>query len=66
MVPTYIGGFMALSWAKAKAASRLGSKAGIKKAAKAHKRAKLKCEYYNPAIHAAAFALPEWIKKLVP
>src|SRR6201995_2771727 len=65
VVPTYIGGFMALSWAS-KGGEALGSKAGIKRAAKAYKKAKLKCDYYNPDIHQAAFALPEWIKKLVP
>ena len=65
VVPTYIGGFMALSWAS-KGGKPLGTPAGIRKAAAACKKAKLKTDYYNPAIHAAAFALPEWIKKLVP
>ncbi|MFO1247503.1 MAG: polyamine aminopropyltransferase [Alphaproteobacteria bacterium] len=65
VVPTYIGGFMALSWAT-KGGKPLGTEKGIKKAAKAYKKAKLKCDYYNPAIHAAAFALPNWIAKLVP
>ena len=65
VVPTYIGGFMALSWAT-KGGKRLGTPAGIKKAAAAYRKAKLKCDYYNPAVHAAAFALPNWIAKLVP
>jgi spermidine synthase len=65
VVPTYIGGFMALSWAT-KGGKPLGTQTGIKKAAAGYKRAKLKCDYYNPEIHVAAFALPEWIKKLVP
>lgn len=65
VVPTYIGGFMALSWV-CKGTQRLGTPAGIKKAARAFKRLKLKTDYYNPAIHAAAFALPEWIARLVP
>ncbi len=65
VVPTYIGGFMALSWAT-KGGKPLGTKAGIQKAARAYKKAKLKTDYYNPEIHAAAFALPQWIKKLVP
>src|SRR5260221_8739777 len=44
VVPSYIGGFMALSWAgKGK---RLGTPAGIKRAATAYKRAKLKTDYY--------------------
>ena len=64
VVPTYIGGFMTLSWAGKGA--RLGTPAGIKKAARAFKRLKLKTDYYNPAVHAAAFALPEWIARLVP
>lgn len=64
VVPTYIGGFMALSWAGKGA--RLGTPTGIRKAARAFKRLKLKTDYYNPAIHAAAFALPEWIARLVP
>ena len=65
VVPTYIGGFMALSWA-CKGTKALGTPAGIRKAAAAFKKAKLKCDYYNPAVHAAAFALPNWIQKLVP
>ena len=64
VVPTYIGGFMALTWAgKGK---KLGTPAGIAKAKAAFKRSKIKTDYYNPEIHAAAFALPEWIKRLVP
>ena len=65
VVPTYIGGFVALTWAT-KGGKPLGKPDGIKKAAKAYKKIKLKCDYYNPAIHAAAFALPNWIAKLVP
>jgi spermidine synthase len=65
VVPTYIGGFMALSWAT-KGGARLGTPAGIRKAKAAYKRLKLKTDYYNPEIHAAAFALPNWIKALVP
>jgi spermidine synthase len=62
VVPTYIGGFMALSWAgKGK---RLGTPAALRRARAAFARAKLKTDYYNPDIHAAAFALPEWIKRL--
>jgi spermidine synthase len=64
VVPTYIGGFMALSWSGKGA--KLGTPAGIAKATRAFKRLKLKTDYYNPAVHAAAFALPEWIARLVP
>ena len=65
VVPTYIGGYMALSWAT-KGGKPLGTEKGIKRAAKAYKKAKLKTDHYNPDLHAAAFALPEWIRKLVP
>jgi spermidine synthase len=65
VVPTYIGGFMALSWA-CKGKGKLGTPTGLRKAAAAFKHAKLKTDYYNPDIHAASFALPEWIKRLVP
>jgi spermidine synthase len=64
VVPTYIGGFMALSWAGM--SKPLGTPAGIRKAAARFAAAKLRTDYYNPEIHAAAFAFPEWIKRLVP
>lgn len=64
VVPTYVGGFMALAWAGT--GKRLGTPAGIKRAALAFRRAKLQTDYYNPEIHAAAFALPEWVRRLMP
>jgi spermidine synthase len=64
VVPSYVGGFMALSWAGT--GRTLGTPAGVRKAATRYAAAKLKTDYYNPAIHAAAFALPEWIARLVP
>ncbi len=64
VVPSYIGGFMALSWASK--GKPLGTPAGIRKAAAAFKASRIKTDYYNADIHAACFALPEWIKRLVP
>jgi len=64
VVPSYIGGFMALSWAGN--GKPLGTPAGIKRARAAYAAAKIKTDYYNPETHAACFALPEWIKRLVP
>ena len=64
VVPTYVGGFMALSWAGT--GKPLGTKAGIAAATRRFKRAKLKTDYYNPEIHAAAFAFPQWVKRLLP
>jgi len=64
VVPTYIGGFMALSWAGT--GKPLGTPAGIRAAARRFAAAKLQTDYYNPEIHGAAFAMPEWIKRLIP
>jgi spermidine synthase len=64
VVPSYIGGFMALSWAGT--GKPLGTPAGIKRARTAFAKSKIKTDYYNPETHAACFALPEWIKRLVP
>jgi spermidine synthase len=64
VVPTYIGGYMALSWAGK--GGRLGTPVGIKHAQATFRRSKIKTDYYNADIHAAAFVLPEWIKRLVP
>ena len=64
VVPSYIGGFMALSWAGK--GRKLGTPAGIAKAKAAFRRSKIKTDYYNADIHAAAFALPQWIRRLVP
>jgi spermidine synthase len=64
VVPSYIGGFMALSWAGMD--KPLGTPAGIRRAAARFAASKIKTDYYNPEIHAAAFAFPEWIKRLAP
>src|SRR5579862_5270858 len=53
VVPTYIGGYMALSWASK--GPRLGGPAGIRKAQAAFRRSKIKTDYYNADVHAAAF-----------
>jgi spermidine synthase len=64
VVPTYIGGYMALTWAgKGKP---LGTPAGVKRAQAAIKRSRIKTDYYNADMHAAAFALPEWVSRLKP
>jgi spermidine synthase len=65
VVPSYIGGFMALSWA-CNGKKALGTPAGLRKAAAAFKASRIKTDYYNAEVHAASFALPEWIRRLVP
>lgn len=66
VVPTYVGGFMALSWAGNGRNTKLGTPAGLRRARADFGSSKLSTDYYNPEVHQAAFALPEWIKRLVP
>jgi spermidine synthase len=63
VVPTYIGGFMALSWA---GTGKRSARPPASRARAAFAKSKIKTDYYNSDIHAACFALPEWIKRLVP
>ncbi len=55
-VPTYYGGFMALGWG-----GFLDLKASAAAAAPRIAAAGLALHYYNAAIHAGAFALPEYL-----
>ncbi|MFC1589541.1 polyamine aminopropyltransferase [Pseudomonadota bacterium] len=57
-VPTYIGGVMTFAWATDNMALRGLSTETI---AERFEAAKIKCRYYNPAIHTASFALPQYI-----
>jgi spermidine synthase len=65
VVPTYIGGFMALTWVSIDGAV-LGDTKKAKKVAAAFEKSGVRTDYYTPAIHWASFALPAWIAKLVP
>lgn len=61
-VPTYNGGFMALGWATDDAALR---QTPVAKIAAAYDAAGLDTRYFNPEIFAAAFALPNDIRRLM-
>lgn len=65
VVPTYIGGFMALTWVSADGVI-LGDPKKAKKIEKAFAASGVKTDHYTPALHQGAFALPAWIAKLVP
>jgi spermidine synthase len=65
VVPTYIGGFMALTWVS-NGGAVLGDTKKAKKVAAAFAASGVKTEYYTPGIHWASFALPAWIARLVP
>jgi spermidine synthase len=63
VVPTYVGGFMALTWGSND--TKLGE-APLEALAKAYQASGIKTDYYNPEIHKAAMALPNWMKRLMP
>ena len=60
-VPTYAAGFMTLGWGCKDAALRQVSRETIEARFAA---ARIETQYYNPAIHFAAFALPSYIERL--
>lgn len=57
-IPSYYGGMMTFAWATDNKALRQLADKSIQ--ARFH-NAELKCRYYNPAIHQAAFALPQYL-----
>lgn len=61
-VPTYTGGFMALTWASKGLAMGETDEAVLRRRADA---AGLQTDYYSPAVHRAAFALPPWIARIL-
>lgn len=62
VTPTYIGGFMALTWASK--GTQLGTLPNDEVARRVE-QLQLSTDYYTPAIHAGAFALPAWIERLM-
>jgi spermidine synthase len=63
VVPSYIGGFMALTWASNDAV--LGDPAKWASLEAQFSARRVPTDYYTPAIHRAAFALPAWIERAV-
>lgn len=63
VTPTYTGGFMALTWGSKE--TQLGS-ADAATVAERFEAAGITTDYYNPAVHQASFALPQWIARLMP
>ncbi|MDH5765708.1 MAG: polyamine aminopropyltransferase, partial [Gammaproteobacteria bacterium] len=57
-VPTYIGGIMTFAWASNNPALRTLSAETI---AQRFSASNIKTRYYNPAIHIASFALPQYV-----
>ncbi|MBX3453566.1 polyamine aminopropyltransferase [Ferrovibrio sp.] len=64
VVPTYVCGFMSLTWASDQ---DLAKASASKSVAARFKKAALKgLRYYNPDIATAAFGLPNFVRKLIP
>ncbi len=61
-VPTYVGGFMALGWASDEAAHRTRTADVIRSRFAA---AGVRTRYYTPDLHAASFALPQYVLDLM-
>ena len=57
-VPTYVGGIMTFAWATDSPDLRT---LPVEKIAQRFEAAKINTRYYNPAIHVASFALPQYI-----
>lgn len=57
-VPTYIGGVMTLAWASEDASLRQVPLAIVEER---YRASGMQTHYYNPAIHIAAFALPQYL-----
>lgn len=58
-VPSYYGGFMSLAWASLDPKHRTTPASEIERRVKA---AAIAAKYYNPAIHQACFALPNYMR----
>ena len=61
-VPIYTGGFMALGWATDDVALRA---VPVETLARRFEAAAIATDYYTPAVHKAAFALPPYIERLI-
>ena len=62
-VPTYIGGAMALGWSSPSPRPRLEPLETLRARLAA---IPLSCRYYTPEVHQAAFALPGYVRALIP
>jgi spermidine synthase len=62
-IPSYFGGFMALGWASHDPQNRKQPLSVIEQRVAA---LNLDLQYYTPEMHVAAFALPGFVKKLLP
>ncbi|MDA3869234.1 MAG: polyamine aminopropyltransferase [Gammaproteobacteria bacterium] len=61
-IPTYIGGIMTFAWASDNPAYR---HLDLETLRRRYQQANLQTRYYNPEIHQAAFALPQYVLNII-
>lgn len=63
VVPTYVCGFMSLTWASDRDITEVDPRKVFQRFAKANLKG---LNYYNPELHFGAFALPNFVARLLP
>ena len=61
-VPTYVGGIMLFGWATEDASLRV---VAVETLRERHAASGIRTRYYNPEVHVASFALPEYVRELI-
>lgn len=61
VVPTYVGGFLAVTWASDE--TQLGGTATLETLAARFEQSAITTDYYTPEVHLASFALPAWVRR---
>jgi spermidine synthase len=62
-VPTYVLGLMTITWASDADITKISPSGLMRRFAQSNLK---RLKYYNPAVHAAAFALPGYVRALLP
>ena len=61
-VPTYVGGIMLFGWGTDDESLR---RIPVETLRERHAASRIRTRYYNPEVHVASFALPEYVRELV-
>lgn len=61
VVPTYVGGFLAVTWASE--AMELGRTVSLETLSLRFAQSGISTDYYTPEVHFASFALPAWVRR---
>lgn len=61
VVPTYVGGFLAVTWASED--TELGRTVSLETLKQRFAQSRVSTDYYTPEVHLASFALPAWVQR---